>query len=271
MARKRTGFTLIELLVVVAIIAILAAILLPIFAQAIHSAKETACKNNLMQIGRAIEMYRNDHDDVYPTGHNLPGGGGYWADTPTWEPISESKHDQRKQELFWFEAVAQYAKSGGIFEDPLDKGTNTTFGQGYTLARYCREVVLPQKFGRTGNLIGNSYAYNGALCYKWEAKSYFDWNDGSYIADDVSLRPKTQGSLREAAKTWLVAQWVGWWTRTNDAGTAAVWPILFCDAHVKVIPADDCAIGRSQRANILSFAHYPLAEDGDPGPSTGEP
>jgi prepilin-type N-terminal cleavage/methylation domain-containing protein/prepilin-type processing-associated H-X9-DG protein len=60
------GFTLIELLVMVAIIAILAAILLPVFASAREAARKTACLSNMRQIGMAIEMYSNDHDQAYP-------------------------------------------------------------------------------------------------------------------------------------------------------------------------------------------------------------
>ncbi|HRF60314.1 MAG TPA: prepilin-type N-terminal cleavage/methylation domain-containing protein [Fimbriimonadaceae bacterium] len=64
-ARPR-GFTLIELLVVIAIIAILAAILFPVFAQAKEAAKKTACLSNARQIAMANRMYLSDHDDVYP-------------------------------------------------------------------------------------------------------------------------------------------------------------------------------------------------------------
>ncbi len=60
------GFTLIELLVVIAIIAILAAILFPVFASARAAARKTACLSNMRQIGVAIEMYANDHDQAYP-------------------------------------------------------------------------------------------------------------------------------------------------------------------------------------------------------------
>ena len=72
-SRRRSAFTLIELLVVIAIIAILAAILFPVFAQARAKARQTVCISNLKQIGLASMMYAQDYDE------NLPGGWTYAA------------------------------------------------------------------------------------------------------------------------------------------------------------------------------------------------
>ena len=63
---RSSGFTLIELLVVIAIIAILAAILFPVFAQAREKARQTACLSNTKQIGTALMMYIQDYDSTYP-------------------------------------------------------------------------------------------------------------------------------------------------------------------------------------------------------------
>ncbi len=67
MPRQKKAFTLIELLVVIAIIAILAAILFPVFAQAKSAAKKTACLSNIKQIGTSMALYLGDSDDTFPT------------------------------------------------------------------------------------------------------------------------------------------------------------------------------------------------------------
>jgi prepilin-type N-terminal cleavage/methylation domain-containing protein/prepilin-type processing-associated H-X9-DG protein len=67
-SRKNVGFTLIELLVVIAIIAILAAILFPVFAQAREKARQTACLSNGKQLANAIAMYTQDYDETLPMG-----------------------------------------------------------------------------------------------------------------------------------------------------------------------------------------------------------
>jgi len=72
-----SGFTLIELLVVIAIIAILAAILFPVFAKAREKARQVTCLSNLKQLGTSMMMYTQDYDEHYPVGHNGEGEG--WA------------------------------------------------------------------------------------------------------------------------------------------------------------------------------------------------
>jgi prepilin-type N-terminal cleavage/methylation domain-containing protein len=84
------GFTLIELLVVIAIVAILAAILFPVFIQAKAKAKQAACMSNLKQIGTAFVLYMTDNDDVLPDRRDLklslPGGYKPWTTWPTSDP-----------------------------------------------------------------------------------------------------------------------------------------------------------------------------------------
>ena len=77
--RNNKGFTLIELLVVIAIIAILAAILFPVFAQAREKARAISCLSNEKQIGLGIIQYQQDYDEKNPGGLNGYGGGSGYA------------------------------------------------------------------------------------------------------------------------------------------------------------------------------------------------
>lgn len=75
---SRGAFTLIELLVVIAIIAILAAILFPVFAQAREKARQTSCTSNLKQVGLALQMYLNDYDETFPWSTSSMQSGWTW-------------------------------------------------------------------------------------------------------------------------------------------------------------------------------------------------
>ena len=75
--RTRRAFTLIELLVVIAIIALLAAILFPVFARARENARKSSCINNLKQIGLAYQQYAQDYDGMTP-GSSSAGGNASW-------------------------------------------------------------------------------------------------------------------------------------------------------------------------------------------------
>ncbi len=108
---KRSGFTLIELLVVIAIIAILAAVLFPVFARAREKARQSACTSNEKQIALAVLMYAQDYDETLPAYYNfaatVPAGSRYWM-----------------------EVVMPYVKNQQVFICPSNPGTNYTQSYG---------------------------------------------------------------------------------------------------------------------------------------------
>jgi prepilin-type N-terminal cleavage/methylation domain-containing protein len=111
----KKAFTLIELLVVIAIIAILAAILFPVFAQAKEAAKKTQCLSNNKQIGLALLMYGNDNDDGYPTWSDYwglyteLGSPTYFNDAATLAAMGTS---QDGPQFYWDAHLLPYVKDG---------------------------------------------------------------------------------------------------------------------------------------------------------------
>ncbi len=102
----RRAFTLIELLVVIAIIAILAALLFPVFAQARESAKRTVCASNLKQFGYSWQMYLTDNDERMPDRRDVKNGLGYRPWT-TWPPS-----DPRSGWILWI--LTPYMKESNL-------------------------------------------------------------------------------------------------------------------------------------------------------------
>jgi len=111
------GFTLIELLVVIAIIAILAAILFPVFAQAREAARKSSCQSNLKQLGTAYQMYANDNDSV-----NAGGGGDGWGvvgSTPN-DPGRGWNVDAPLPTRQWQWVIQPYVKNWALYRCPSD-------------------------------------------------------------------------------------------------------------------------------------------------------
>ena len=117
MNARKSGFTLIELLVVIAIIAILAAILFPVFAQAREKARATSCLSNLRQIGMANLIYAEDYDETYPDNYVATLPTPFWCD-PMDDPAAQPN---------WWSELQPYVKNQAIFLCP--SATNTDYAE----------------------------------------------------------------------------------------------------------------------------------------------
>ncbi len=135
---KRRAFTLIELLVVIAIIAILAAILFPVFAKAKVAAKKSASISNAKQIGIGIMLYATDYDDMYPRNDDCQAGSSLndVLNSNPFNPVgvgcTTGAFYYRMNHFSWQKWIMPYVKNVPIFEHPLRQKSTTqwnTHGQ----------------------------------------------------------------------------------------------------------------------------------------------
>jgi prepilin-type N-terminal cleavage/methylation domain-containing protein len=193
----RKGFTLIELLVVIGIIAILAALLFPVFARAKHAAKQSGCASNLSQIGKAISMYMGDHDDVFP--HALDASDKYnpqiWEWYPEWHariPYMPLLHD----------VLQPYVKSKPLFHCPADSGAQM-------LDNHYPEpfVASPSVYGT----YGSSYFFRTEIAFRFFTQTSFQlpanvnvlfdaaghWHGGAPAASPGDTYPMYENKIRQ--------------------------------------------------------------------------
>ena len=144
----RKGFTLIELLVVIAIIAILAAILFPVFAKAREKARQSSCLSNLKQLGTAGMMYMQDYDETS------------WL-TSANHMSNCASHDT--PDAIWYRALQPYVKNEQIFLCPSDQGQSAEWGSTWDERPGTTSGVYPSSIGREFALsYGTNHNMGGA-------------------------------------------------------------------------------------------------------------
>ncbi len=161
MTRRKHAFTLIELLVVIAIIAILAAILFPVFAQAKEAAKKTQAISNFKQAGTAVAMYTGDVDGGYMLSNSGSIGGPGWGYGPPDTVPAQQMYP--------------YVKNGQITIDPMDPlnseearildhatDPNTlAYAPGYS------QRPLPENYRRYASGVRSNIGYNYTFFSPW--------------------------------------------------------------------------------------------------------
>jgi prepilin-type N-terminal cleavage/methylation domain-containing protein len=197
----RRGFTLIELLVVIAIIAILAAILFPVFARAREKARMTSCLSNLKQIGLGLMMYVQDYDESWPSMWVF-GDCSDYGNSPWWC-------------LGQYGGIAQlmqpYVKNHQLFWCPSDSNGPSTDPAAYTSYEY-RWVI--------GNCTRQWSVKEADYCRPAEQVVYherFDWHYGKYglyqLAGQVVGKPICNAIYADGhAKVWKLPETTWQWT-----------------------------------------------------------
>ena len=148
--KNSRAFTLIELLVVITIIAILAAIIFPVFASARESARQIACTSDLRQLGLAVLMYTQDNDEVLPGSYS----GDYGIDT---------MHTKVGGWMYY----SEFAEDA-----PNRKDFDPTLGSIYPYVKSTQVYVCPDD--STGSVTGDSYAINSCVDGTFNPVTYFE-------------------------------------------------------------------------------------------------
>lgn len=216
---KSRGFTLIELLVVIAIIAILAAILFPVFAQAKNAAKKTQWISNQKQVGLGLLMYANDYDDTMV----LSNSGG--IDIPGW--------GFGRPDYVWPELVQPYLKNWNLFRCPVDPNATDS---GLSIDPFGNRVPsddpqLKYYWGERSNIALN-YEFLSPWVYYYDTTRY------------VGSESVNMGQITSVASTIMTTEAI--WDRDTNSGTpkgAGNWvvepPCIFDSSGNILIPVSN--------------------------------
>ena len=194
---KRLAFSLVELLVVIAIIAVLSAILLPVFWTVRGKARQSACVSNLHQIGRATQMYVQDYDGRFPRA--IDPSDKLWPST--WDGFPAFQSEIPKLPLIQ-DCLQPYTSTRAVFVCPADTGFDITDFTGLVLDAYPTSY---EKFG-------TSY----------------------YYRTEVTAIDAQEGSLTAPASINLIFDGAGRW-HGRLFPQERRYNVLFGDGHVKNI------------------------------------
>jgi prepilin-type N-terminal cleavage/methylation domain-containing protein/prepilin-type processing-associated H-X9-DG protein len=196
--KQRSGFTLIELLVVIAIIAILAAILFPVFARAREKARQTACLNNAKQIGTAVHLYLDDWDDTFPLTRDANG-----------DPIKDADADSSEEYIETSDLLSKYLKTDNVWRCPSDNSSMYVSGDdgddqsGHRQVRTSYAINDYYEFGPSLSDIKqpSQAIYMGERAQGEDDSEFEDarwWNWGGYNAQ-TEARPLTDKVIADAS------------------------------------------------------------------------
>jgi prepilin-type N-terminal cleavage/methylation domain-containing protein/prepilin-type processing-associated H-X9-DG protein len=227
--QQKRGFTLIELLVVIAIIAILAAILFPVFAQAREKARQTSCLSNMKQIGLGLMMYTQDYDEQFPRAdYTLPTG------TPSpLNPNATGAFGLRVNHYKWPAWVLPYTKNTQIFFCPSRtrdevawSGNGEIKGNGYALnLSISGRPIAPS--GENTGFLGGGMAGIQAPAETWLLMELRNQVSYSYITSGGTLYP---AALRESWAAYLTPGGV---VNKANAPHSDGFTFAYADGHAK--------------------------------------